>query len=128
MKNSVHLLVKDRELKNFILFEIQGEINMFTSPVVRDKLIQYYNGNKGIIIDLSEVYFMDSSGVATLVEGLSWSKKKNKEFILIGLGLNIYNALSLTKLENIFNIRARLAKPKSCQVPWHTPDSNLTQT
>lgn len=97
--------VKTKELKNFVLFEIAGEINMFTSPYLRKKLMEHYCSNKGIIVDLSEVFFMDSSGVATLVEGLSWSKRYDKEFILVGLGFSIYQALSLTKLESLFKIK-----------------------
>jgi anti-sigma B factor antagonist len=47
---------------------------------------------------------MDSSGIATLVEGLQWSKKADRKFILTGLGTNVKNALALTKLDNIFSI------------------------
>lgn len=107
MNKPANLSIKARELKNFVILEITGEINMFTSPYFRDHLLKFYKGSKGIVVDLSEVTFMDSSGVATLVEGLSWSKKNNKEFFLIGLGIDIYNTLSLTKLATIFKIKSR---------------------
>lgn len=108
MKNRINLKISTQKLKNFILLEIKGEINIFSSPLVRDRLVGYYKGNKGIIVDLSDVSVMDSSGVATLVEGLAWSKHKQKEFILVGLGLSVYNILSLAKLEHIFNIKPGL--------------------
>ena len=56
------------------------------------------------MVDLSNVSYMDSSGIATLVEGLQWSRKNNRQFILAGLGDTVFNALSLTKLDQVFTI------------------------
>ena len=97
--------ISQTRLRHFTLLEISGRIDMFTSHQLRDQLVKLYHKPKGIVVDLSDVCFMDSSGVATLVEGISWSRKTGFEFIIIGLGLNIYNAISLTKLEEIFNVR-----------------------
>lgn len=85
---------------------VEGEVDMLTSPNLRDKLMPFFNKKiKGIIVDLSGVSFMDSSGIATLVEGLQWSKKENRQFVLTGLGTNVLNALTLTKLNNVFSIK-----------------------
>ncbi len=84
---------------------VEGEIDMFTSPNLRDTLLPYFKpSTPGVIVDLSGVSFMDSSGIATLVEGLQWSKKEERRFILAGLGETVFNALSLTKLDNVFSI------------------------
>ena len=98
--------IKSKEKENIGVIIVEGEVDMFTSPSLRDKLLPLFDkGVKGVIVDLSGVSFMDSSGIATLVEGLQWSKKDNKDFILTGLGTNVQNALSLTKLDNVFNIQ-----------------------
>ena len=98
--------IKSEEKENIGVISVKGEVDMFTSPSLREKLLPLFKKNvKGIIVDLSEVSFMDSSGIATLVEGLQWSKKAGKKFILTGLGTNVKNALELTKLDNIFNIQ-----------------------
>ena len=84
---------------------VEGEVDMFTSPGLRDKLTPFFEKKiNAIVVDLSGVSFMDSSGIATLVEGLQWSKRVNKAFVLTGLGANVMNALSLTKLETVFTI------------------------
>ena len=98
--------IKSEEKENIGVIIVEGEVDMFTSPGLRDKLVPFFEkGVKGIIVNLSGVSFMDSSGIATLVEGLQWSKKDNKKFILAGLGTNVMNALSLTKLDKVFNIQ-----------------------
>ena len=87
------------------LVHVEGEIDMFTSPNLRDTLLPFFKPETpAVIVDLSGVTFMDSSGIATLVEGLQWSKKEGRKFILAGLGETVFNALSLTKLDNVFSI------------------------
>ena len=99
--------IKSKEKENIGVVVVDGEVDMFTSPNLRDKLVPFFEkGIKGIIVDLSGVSFMDSSGIATLVEGLQWSKKEQgRQFILTGPGPNVKNALALTKLDNIFTIK-----------------------
>ena len=92
------------------LVHVAGEIDMFTSPNLRDTLLPFFiPETPAVIVDLSKVSFMDSSGIATLVEGLQWSKKEGKKFILAGLGETVFNALSLTKLDNVFSIEKDVA-------------------
>jgi anti-sigma B factor antagonist len=97
--------IRSRQQNQIGIITVEGDIDMFTSPGLRDTLVPMFDkGLERIIVDLSGVSFMDSSGIATLVEGLQWSKKVNKAFVLAGLGKNVFNALSLTKLEKVFSI------------------------
>jgi anti-sigma B factor antagonist len=91
------------------LVNVEGEIDMFTSPNLRDTLLPFFKKKAdAIVVDLSLVSFMDSSGIATLVEGLQWSKKEKRAFVLSGLGKTVFNALSLTKLDNVFTIKENI--------------------
>lgn len=98
--------VSSIEKDNIGVITVEGEVDMFTSPNLRAKLLPFFEkGVKGIIVDLDGVSFMDSSGIATMVEGLQWSRRDNKQFVLTGLGETVMNALSLTKLEKVFTIK-----------------------
>jgi anti-sigma B factor antagonist len=91
--------------KNSVMVQVSGEVDMFTSPDLRDTLVSFFKKKvDAIIVDLTEVSFMDSSGIATLVEGLQWSRKNDRRFILAGVGDTVLNALSLTKLDHVFTI------------------------
>ena len=84
---------------------LQGEVDMHVSPQVRDALQAAFKKNtKGILVDLSDVPFMDSSGIATLVEGLRWSKNQGTRFMLVGLQETVNHTLKLAKLDNFFEI------------------------
>lgn len=98
--------ISTSEQDKIALVNVEGEIDMFTSPNLRDTLLPFFKKKaQGIVVDLSLVSFMDSSGIATLVEGLQWSKKEKRAFVLSGLGKTVFNALSLTKLDNVFTIK-----------------------
>ena len=99
--------IKSSEKNNTGLITLEGEVDMFTSPNFRDEMLPFFEkGVKAVIVDLKGVTFMDSSGIATLVEGLQWSRKKsNRQFILTGIGPNVKNALELTKLDKVFTIK-----------------------
>ena len=87
------------------IITVEGEVDMDASPKFLNLLRMAFRKNaKGIVVDLSAVPFMDSSGIATLVEGLRWSKKEGTRFILVGLQENVGHTLKLAKLNNFFEI------------------------
>ena len=87
------------------IITLEGEVDMHVSPKVRNTLLDVFKKNvKGIVVDLSGVPFMDSSGIATLVEGLRWSKKEGARFVLVGLQDNVGHTLKLAKLDSFFEI------------------------
>ncbi len=99
------LSIKTSKKEQITLIELQGEIDMYVAPNFRNKLLLACNKEaKEVVVDFSRVTFMDSSGVATLIEGLKWSKKEGKSFVLKNAGINVINSLSLTKLETVFTI------------------------
>ena len=84
---------------------VEGDIDMHVSPKFRDSLFNVFRKKIGVVVvDLSGVPFMDSSAIATLVEGLRWSKKEDKRFILAGLQENVSRTLKLAKLNDFFEI------------------------
>jgi len=56
------------------------------------------------VLNLGAVRYIDSSGVASLVEGLKASRDVGSRFILFGLNRTIREVLQLSKLLKIFEI------------------------
>lgn len=89
---------------------VQGEIDMHVSPMFRDALLNVFRKDTiGVVVDLSGVPFMDSSGIATLVEGLRWSNNEGTRFVLAGLQENVSHTLKLSKLHDFFEISSSRA-------------------
>ena len=59
-------------------------------------------GKNNVIVEMSGVSFMNSSGLGILISGLSIMKKSNGSFKLAKISSNIDGILSITKLDQIF--------------------------
>lgn len=97
--------IERKSVKNVEVISLDGEIDMFVSPQVREALLKAIEQTpRAILFDLSQVSYMDSSGIATLVEGLQWSKKQCGRLILAGVRENVFNTLKLAKLHELFEM------------------------
>jgi len=92
-----------KEPDGVALVKIEGEVDMHTSPRVRDALVAHFESpTTGIVVDLSGVSYMDSSGIATMIEGLQWSTRESKKFVLAGLTPAVMDVFVLTNLKDVF--------------------------
>lgn len=85
---------------------LNGVVNIHTAVELRQRLKPMLNGKyKHIYIDLGGVNFIDSAGLATLVEGLQWSHAaEGRRFVLSNLSDNVRDIFELAKLDTVFDI------------------------
>jgi len=85
---------------------VEGDIDLKTSPELRSAILDLYEnrGQERVILDLAGVNYIDSSGVASLVEGLQEAKKRKARFILSALNDSPRHVLELTRLTKVFEI------------------------
>jgi anti-sigma B factor antagonist len=97
----------EKDSGGVVLLKIEGEIDMHSSPDVRNALLPYFNSNvTGIVVDLSGVKYMDSSGIATMIEGLQWASKEGSRFVLAGMSDTVMDVFVLTNLSKVFEFSA----------------------
>ena len=88
-----------------IVLELGGEIDMKSSAKVKDKFKEIYRDKPSVlVVDMTEVEFMDSSGLATLVGVLKWCRLNGSELRLAGLTKAVRNIFDICRLESIFQI------------------------
>lgn len=84
---------------------IKGEVDLYSAPQVRDAILGAAEQRpRALLVDLSGVSYMDSSGVATLVEGLQRSRGYGGRFLLFGLEPAIREVFRFARLEQVFEI------------------------
>jgi anti-sigma B factor antagonist len=85
---------------------LDGVVNIHTAIALRHHLKPMLNGKyRHIHVDLGGVKFIDSAGLATLVEGLQWSRAaEGRRFVLSGLCDNVRDIFELAKLDTVFDI------------------------
>ena len=97
--------IKDEKMDDIIICNLEGEIDINTSLELRKVFDKFINNNqKKIIIDFSYVSYIDSSGLATLIEMLQRLKKIGGNLYLVNLSDRIKNIFEVTKLIKLFLI------------------------
>ena len=87
------------------VIEVRGEVDLYTSPQVREAIVGVTRRRTPlVIVDLTGVDYMDSSGVATLVEGLQFCRGYGGAFRLVGLGETVRQVFRFAKLDTVFDI------------------------
>ena len=96
------------------VLSIDGEVDMFSSPQARNAIMELVKKRvPKVIVELSAVTYMDSSGVATLIEGLQLCQKYNGLLVVAGLRDNVREVFELTRLDKIFKIYADVEAAKT---------------
>jgi len=98
--------ISARHLDKITIFDISGDIDLATSPQLRKPLLRELRELRTprVVLNLKAVRYIDSSGVASLVEGLKASRDVGARFILFGLNTTVREVLQLSKLVRIFEI------------------------
>jgi anti-anti-sigma factor len=92
--------------EKYVLIKLEEEkLNSLISPQLKSELIlNNSEGQRNIILDLSNVKYSDSSGLSSLLIGHRICKNSDGMFILTGINDNINRLIAISQLENILNI------------------------
>lgn len=100
--------------ESHVVLQVYGDVTIHTSSRMRERLKPLFTSTmKEIRVVLDDVDFMDSSGIATLVEGLQWARMTDGRFILSGLRDNVLDVFTLAKLDTVFDIENTDIEDKS---------------
>jgi anti-sigma B factor antagonist len=95
-----------RRMDMTTILDISGDIDLAHSGEVRRIVLLEFRENRTarVLLNLQAVNYIDSSGVASLVEGLKASRDVGARMILVGLSPIVHEVLELSKLLKIFEI------------------------
>ena len=98
--------ISARRIDNITIFDVIGDIDLANSPEVRKALLKELKEARvpRVVMNMSKVRYIDSSGVASLVEGLKASRDVGSRFILFGLSASALEVLQLSRLLKIFEV------------------------
>jgi len=82
----------------------EGDVDLDSSPAARAVLLDCVKRGGDLLIDLSQVPYMDSSGVASLVETFQASKSKGQQMSLVAVNPPVLRVLALARLDRVFPI------------------------
>lgn len=97
--------IAHRNVDSIDIVAISGELVMANSPDARQQLHKLIdNGNGNLILDLSNLNFVDSSGLSVLVSALKATRTKQGQIALLKPMPEVRSLIELTRLHQIFDI------------------------
>lgn len=88
------------------IVSVEGDVDLYSSPELRAAVLAAVpKASTGVGVQLSAVTYMDSSGVATLVEGLRSAKEHGKTFALVAPSKSVMKVLELARLDSVFEVK-----------------------
>ena len=87
------------------VIDVQGEIDMYTAPRLRELLIDLVSqGSYQLVVNLDKVGFLDSTGLGVLVGGLKRVRAHDGSLDLVCTQQRILKILKITGLTEVFGI------------------------
>ena len=84
----------------------KGDVDLESSPMARKILLDQVDQTPVLLVDMSEVGYIDSSGIASLVESFQTGRAKGKRFALVNVSEPALRVLQLARLDKVFEIHA----------------------
>jgi anti-sigma B factor antagonist len=111
--DSLGINVEDGEERAFV--GLNGHLGLDSSPALRDRLLAILQGQppKTIIVDLTQVSYIDASGVATLLEALKIARSLRGTLCLKGLQGRVERLFEVTGLKAVFEAACKAGTPES---------------
>ncbi len=100
---TIDISVESRSSGAWTVVDVEGEVDVFTGPKLREKIIALLDeGKDRLVVNLEKVLFMDSTGLGVLVGGLKRIKERDGELALAGAQGTVQRVLSVTGLNAVF--------------------------
>jgi len=95
-----------RAVKDWTILDLSGDIDLAHSPAMRKALLGEIKEKRTprVFLNLKNVRYIDSSGIASLVEGLKASRDLGSRLILYGMNKSVREVMQLSRLQKIFEI------------------------
>lgn len=88
-----------------VRIDVQGEVNFQSAPELRARLHTLLAQRPSCLhVDLSKVPYMDSAGVAVLVEALQTQRRRGLRLELSGLQSRVRSLFEIARLQSLFNL------------------------
>jgi anti-sigma B factor antagonist len=88
-----------------VVLAVQGEVDVYTAPRLREKLVELVTAGKHkIVVDLEGVDFLDSTGLGVLVGGLKRVRSHDGDLSLVCTQHRILKVFEITGLTKVFSI------------------------
>jgi anti-sigma B factor antagonist len=94
---------------NACIVALDGEVDVYTAPALRERLIEASETGCGtVVVDMTEVDFIDSSGLGVLVSALKRVRENDGQMRIVTAKEPILKIFRITGLDRVFELSPTL--------------------
>ena len=109
-----------REAGDVAIIDFSGKITLGEGSSILRKMVRdlIANGHRKILFDLSDVDYIDSSGIGEMVAAYTTVRGASGELKLVHLTRRVHDILQITRLFTVFDVQEDEAPPSSASAMW----------
>ena len=96
--------VRSIDAQEQYVVHLSGNVDFERSPKIREILLEAVSGKRDVLVDLSKVTYIDSSGIACLVKALAMARNQGADLSLLSVSTQVMRVLKLARLDMVFPI------------------------
>jgi anti-sigma B factor antagonist len=86
------------------IVDISGDVDLRASPLLMKQLFEALKEAPKVVINLTDIRYIDSSGIAVMLEALKESQRLKRQFVLYGMNGLVHDVFKLTHVIQIFQV------------------------
>lgn len=104
------LRVEPRDVEGWTVLAATGEVDVATASILRGALQAASEFGAGVIVDLTGVTFLDSTGLGVLIGGRKAIDASDGELRVVVADTIVRRVFEITGLDEVFSIHASVAE------------------
>ncbi|MDO8963763.1 MAG: STAS domain-containing protein [Coriobacteriia bacterium] len=108
----MELEVSTAREQGLCVVSVVGEVDVYTSPTLKQSLIDADDGCSVVVVDMDKVAFIDSSGLGVLVGALRRAREDGGDLRIVCARDNVLKIFRITGLDKVFPMFATLAEAR----------------
>jgi anti-sigma B factor antagonist len=98
----VNISLRSRDTARIV--DVEGDVDLKGSPALRKVLFGALKDAPTVALNLTAIRYIDSSGIAVMLETLRESQRLNRQFVLFGMSPAVHDVFKLTHVIRIFQV------------------------
>ncbi len=110
-RRKIELETDVSECGTFQMVSVRGRLTIDTAPALLVELRRQVRRADRIKVDLSQVEFLDSSGISVLIQGLKLAQERSADYVLLDPSPKVRAVIELSQLQTFFAIESSADEP-----------------
>ena len=94
----------EKNIDSSIIIEVSGDVDLDKTDDFRNQVFEAFDKEHKVVLDMSQVSYIDSSGISVLIESHQKAQELGKDFVILKPSESVTSVIEMAKLDTFFVI------------------------